>query len=116
MPTATCHCGAVRVTVPRKPRTVTDCNCSICRRYGVLWAYYKASTVRVDAKPKAKALDAYSWGRKKLRFVRCATCGCVMCWQLTTPKPGGHAGVNARNFEPEILRASRVTKLDAASW
>jgi len=34
MLTATCHCGAVRVTVPRKARTVTDCNCSICRRYG----------------------------------------------------------------------------------
>ena len=47
MLTATCHCGALRIEVPRKPRTLTSCNCSICRRYGTLWAYYKASSVRV---------------------------------------------------------------------
>ena len=50
MLTGACHCGAVRVTIPRKPRAVTDCNCSICRRYGVLWAYYKLPTVSVEAK------------------------------------------------------------------
>jgi hypothetical protein len=49
----------VRVTVPRKPLTVTDCNCSICRRYGVLWAHHKAATVRVEAAPKA--LHRYAW-------------------------------------------------------
>jgi len=35
-----CHCGAVVVNVARRPRQLTDCNCSICRRYGTLWAYY----------------------------------------------------------------------------
>ena len=114
MLTATCHCGAVRVTVPRKPRTVTDCNCSICRRYGVLWAYYKASTVRVEAKPKATR--GYSWGRKALRFVRCATCGCVMCWERVSPRPEREMGVNARNFEPEVLRTIPVVPLDGAAW
>jgi len=113
MLTATCHCGAVRVTVPRKPRTVTDCNCSICRRYGVLWAYYKASTVRVEAAPKATR--GYSWGRKVLRFVRCATCGCVMCWERVSPEPERKMGVNARNFEPKALRSVRVRRFDGAS-
>jgi hypothetical protein len=54
------------VMVPRKPRTVTDCNCSICRRYGVLWAYHKAATVRVEAAPKA--LHRYAWGPKSQHF------------------------------------------------
>jgi hypothetical protein len=112
MLTATCHCGAVRVTVPRKPRTVTDCNCSICRRYGVLWAYYDAAAVRVEAKPEA--LHRYSWGRKSQYFVRCATCGCVMCWQLISPNPD-RTGVNARNFEPEVLRTIRVVPLDGGA-
>jgi hypothetical protein len=103
----------MRVTVPRTPRTVTDCNCSICRRYGVLWAYYKASTVRVEAKPKATR--GYSWGRKALRFVRCATCGCVMCWERVSPKPEKKMGVNARNFDPAALRSVRVIPLDGAS-
>ena len=109
----TCHCGAVKVTIPRKPRTVTDCNCSICRRYGVLWAYYKASAVTVDAKPKAT--ESYSWGRKHLKFVRCKTCGCVMCWQLVKP---GHdrMGVNYRNFDLDLLQAVRITPFDGAAW
>ena len=28
MLTGVCHCGAVHITIPRKPRTVTDCPCS----------------------------------------------------------------------------------------
>ena len=28
------------------PARVNDCNCSICRRYGALWAYYKRAQVR----------------------------------------------------------------------
>ena len=64
MLTATCHCGAVRVTVARTRAPSRTANCSICRRHGVLWAYYKASTVRVEAKPKATR--GYSWGRKAL--------------------------------------------------
>jgi hypothetical protein len=110
MPTATCHCGAVRVTVPRSPPAVNNCGCSICRRYGALWAYYKASTVRIEAGPKATR--AYAWGRKTIRFVRCATCGCVMCWEWISPRQERTMGVNARNFDPEILRGVRRRHAD----
>jgi hypothetical protein len=53
MLTGTCHCGAVRIEVPRRPRMLTSCNCSICRRYGVLWAYYQAADVRTVCRPGA---------------------------------------------------------------
>jgi hypothetical protein len=112
MLTATCHCGAVRVTVPRKPRSVTDCNCSICRRYGVLWAYYKAASVRLEAKRGATEF----YPLRRLRFVRCATCGCVMCWQRLKPDPERHMGVNARNFAPAVLKSLRIQPLDGAAW
>jgi hypothetical protein len=36
---ATCHCGSIRIYVRKISRTLTSCNCSICRRYGALWAY-----------------------------------------------------------------------------
>jgi hypothetical protein len=114
MLTATCHCGAVKVTVPRKPRTVTDCNCTICRQYGVLWAYYKESTVTVEA--SAGATDEYRRGRKIQRFVRCANCGCVMYWQRLAPHPQNNMGVNARNFPPEILSKTPVRQLDGAAF
>lgn len=113
MLTATCHCGAVRVDVPRRPRSLTECNCSICRRYGTRWAYYKASEVKVIAKRGAQA--RYAWGHKSLRFVRCARCGCVTHWERIMPKAGARMGVNARNFDPLELGEVRIRLLDGAS-
>jgi len=43
---ASCHCGSVRLEVDDTPETVTDCNCSLCRRLGGLWAYYHPDQVR----------------------------------------------------------------------
>ena len=114
MLTGACHCGAVRVTIPRKPRAVTDCNCSICRRYGVLWAYYKLPAVRVEA--KRGTTESYAWGRKSLKFVRCKTCGCVVVWQPIRPREKGWMGVNYRNFALDLLNAVRIRRLDGATW
>jgi hypothetical protein len=36
MTTGTCHCGAVQVTLAEQPAWLSDCDWSICRRYGVL--------------------------------------------------------------------------------
>jgi hypothetical protein len=115
MLTASCHCGAIRIQVPRKPRTLTDCNCSICRRYGTLWAYYKATAVRIIH--ARGATSSYSWGDRMLKFVRCGTCGCVTHWEPITKRRDSRVGVNARNFEPEAIASARIRKLDGAvTW
>jgi hypothetical protein len=122
MLTGNCHCGAASVTIPRQPRSVTDCNCSICRRYGVLWAYFRADQVKLTARPKA--LHRYSCNEKSLHFVRCAGCGCVMVWQPTKPAAAKwHAkgrtirnGVNIRMFDPKVLLGAKVEFLDGAAW
>lgn len=115
MLTATCHCGAVAVEMPRKPRTLTNCNCSICRRHGALWAYYKMSDVQVHAAPQAT--EAYVWGDRSLRIVRCRGCGCVTHWQPIQASPDRRMGVNARNMAPEALGTVRIRRLDgASSW
>lgn len=115
MLTATCHCGAVRVEVSRRPSRLVDCNCSICRRYGALWAYYNADTVRVIA--KRGATESYVWGDRMLRFVRCATCGCVMCWQDIRRTASSRTGVNARNFDPEVIAGMPIRRFDGAkTW
>jgi hypothetical protein len=93
---------------------VTDCNCSICRRYGTLWAYYRADQVRVRA--ARGATRAYVWGVGMLRFVRCATCGCVSHWERVRRDGSKKVGVNARNLDPAVLTRCRVRKLDAAAW
>jgi hypothetical protein len=112
---ATCHCGAVRIEVIHEPRTLTNCNCSICRRYGALWAYYGSSEVRVDSAPGAT--DEYAWGDKTLRFIRCSACGCLTHWEPTGPGENGRMGVNARNFDPAALGPLRIRLLDGAcTW
>jgi hypothetical protein len=111
--TAACHCGAVHLEIPRKPRQLSSCNCSLCRRYGALWAYYKARDVKVCA--ARNAVTSYSWGHKAIEFVRCATCGCVTHWNPVKAKKDSRMGVNARNLEPDAYAGVRVRHLDGAS-
>ena len=110
---ASCHCGTVKVTVPSTPESLADCNCSICRRYGVLWAYYQSEKVQIDA-PEG-ATDEYVWGRKVLAFVRCRTCGCITHWKRIVPVAGSKMGVNARNFDPVVTAGIEIKPLDGAS-
>jgi hypothetical protein len=111
-PTETlCHCGAIRVVVESAPTQVTDCNCSICRRYGALWAYYSPTQVRfVPAEP---ATDIYLWGDRSTTFHRCRTCGCVTHW-AAVDKTIDWMGVNARLMAPEVLAKARIRHLDGA--
>jgi len=112
---ATCHCGSVRIAIPRRPRSLTNCNCSICRRYGTLWAYYKADSVHIDARPQK--LARYTWGDRDLWFVRCAGCGCVTHWEPVRRTAGSRMGVNMRNFAPEAIGKPTIRRLDGAdSW
>jgi hypothetical protein len=108
----TCHCGAVRISIARQPETLTNCDCSICRRLGTLWAYYSRQDVSIEAAPGATS--AYAWGRKTIQFVRCVNCGCVTHWEPIVPARGSRMGINARNFKPEQLGAARIRRLDGA--
>ena len=113
MISTTCHCGAVRISIPRVPETLTNCDCSVCRRYGTLWAYYSIDEVKVETEPGIT--ESYSWGKKSIQFVRCGSCGCVTHWEPIAITRGSRMGVNARNFEPEQLGAVRVRRLDGAA-
>ncbi len=115
MLSTTCHCGDVRIEVPESPQAVTNCNCSLCRRVGALWAYYEVGTVRVFGHPEKT--EAYVWGDKTLRTIRCRNCGCVTHWEPIEPKPSEKHGVNIRNFEPSQLGSFRIRLFDGAdTW
>lgn len=109
---ASCHCGAVRFAVETAPDEVNDCNCSICRRYGGLWAYYDPKDVRF-AEGNGPT-DTYMWNHRILAFHRCRGCGCLTHW---APADGVYPrmGVNARLMDPEVLAAARVYHSDGAS-
>ena len=108
---ATCHCGAVRFQIASAPEAVTDCNCSICRRMGVLWAYYTPDQVRLSG-----ATDIYMWDDRSIEFHRCKVCGNATHWAPVDPARN-RMGVNARLMEPAVLAAARVRHLDGAvTW
>ena len=108
---ASCHCGSVRLEVDAAPSEVTECNFSICRRYGVLWAYYPPDQVRVS--PPDPPTDVYVWGERSIEFHRCRDCGCVSHWAAADPERD-RMGVNARLMAPEVLADARVRHLDGA--
>jgi hypothetical protein len=109
-----CHCGAVKLEIQAAPEEVTDCNCSICRRYGVLWAYYAPAQVRIIA--TEGAMDCYLWRDKSIGFHRCRNCGCVTHW-AAVEQPADRMGVNARLMAPEVLGTARLRRLDGAgTW
>ena len=109
---ASCHCGAVKLEILSEPAEVTDCNCSICRRYGVLWAYYAPAHVSFIA--TEGATQSYLWGDKSIEFHRCRNCGCVTHWAAAN-RPADRMGVNARLMAPEVLAAAHLRRLDGAN-
>jgi hypothetical protein len=106
---ASCHCGAVHLEMTTPPQSVTDCSCSICRRYGVLWAYYSPRDVKIV--PADGATEFYGWGERSIEFHRCKTCGCVTHWSAAD-RGIDRMGVNARLMDPAVLRTVPVRKID----
>ena len=115
MHTGSCHCGAVRITLPSTPLTATQCNCSRCRRIGGPWVYFEFGSVVIDADPDATS--AYVCGDRTLRSIFCKTCGCVTHWEPLPPVIGSRHGVNLGNFDPQLIASVPVRKFDGAdTW
>ena len=90
---AACHCTAIRLEIEAAPSWVNDCNCTLCRRYGALWAYYEPGEVKLVQ--GEGTTDTYLWDSKMLAFHRCRACGCVTHFEALTDTPF-ICGVNAR--------------------
>lgn len=102
-----CHCGAVKITVTRPPADVTECHCTICRRYAGLWAYYPVKDVSLTG-----PTEVYIWGRKYLEYHRCSNCGCVMTWLPRGEYP--ECGVNVRMLDFDINSVKLIVEEDAS--
>jgi hypothetical protein len=76
---AACHCEAVKFEIAEPPNWVLDCNCTLCRRYGALWTYFRGpeGQAKLLKTPDPAATEAYTWQDGDLAFHRCKTCGCV---------------------------------------
>jgi hypothetical protein len=105
-----CDCGQVRWRFKGVPAHATACNCTLCRRYGVLWAYdFEAEKIEVEGETRA-----YTRGPKRTAFHFCPECGCVAYWRRVTPNEDGRRrmAVNLRLAEPDDVGAIPLKHLD----
>lgn len=94
---AACHCGAVRFELAEAPPWVLDCNCSLCRRYGTLWAYYHLpDQSKLLRTPEPNATSVYRWNERNIAFHFCKACGCLTHMEAVHREPFMIFGVNAR--------------------
>ena len=94
-----CHCGKVTWGMDGVPESATACNCTICRRYGVLWAYdYEGERIETSGET-----TAYIWGDRTVGFHFCPGCGCVAYWRAVEADKDGRLriAVNLRLAEAD---------------
>ena len=104
-----CHCGAVQWRFDRLPESATACNCTVCRRYGVLWVYdYEDEAIHVVG-----PTQSYIRG-KAIEFHFCRVCGCVTHWRSCAPEADGRrrTAVNLRLTEPEAVAQIPIDHFD----
>ena len=93
-----CHCGALRWKFRGMPADATLCNCTVCRRYGALWAYdYEGEGISVDGPSKAYLRQGGS-----ISFHFCASCGAVAWWR------GRETGTDGRRRMAVNLRLAET--------
>ncbi len=112
---ASCHCGSVQLEADQLPPSVTECNCSICRRYGAQWAYFTCQTARILTAPEHST--SYSWGDGDIAFSHCKTCGCLTHYESVEKTADSRIAINSRMMSPTDIEGIRVRRFDgASSW
>ncbi len=117
-----CLCEAAHWTMEGDPGPVTACNCSLCRRYGALWAYdYEADGEgrgdgggRIGLHGPTRAFTRRGSGTPSLEIRFCPTCACVLCWRgLQVGQDGRRRmAVNVRLAPPEAVAHLPIDHFD----
>jgi len=115
-----CHCGEIVFEVPTPPEWVGECNCSFCRRRGVLWAYYREADFQLLAGREVEG--TYLWNSKLVQHHHCTVCACSTYSRSPTFGLNGpdfsqiRIGVNARLLEGLDLASLPRKPFDGASY
>lgn len=113
MMSGTCHCGAAGWTLEGDPGPVTACNCTLCRRYGALWAYdYEGERVAVTGVTRSYRRIAKD--NPALEIIFCPSCAGVVAWRGLHPEEDGRIrmAVNVRLAPREAVAALHVDHFD----
>ena len=97
MISGTCHCGATGWNFEGDPGSITACNCTLCVRYGALWAYdYEGERIRLTGPSAVYTRAERADPALEIHF--CSRCACVLAWRGLRVEPDGRRrmAVNVR--------------------
>jgi len=108
-----CHCGKARWTLEGDPGSITICNCTLCRRYGALWAYdFQPGRITIEGE-----LKSYTRAGKEdpaLEILFCPSCAGVLAWRGMRLEDDGRrrVAVNVRLANPEQVAELSIDRFD----
>jgi hypothetical protein len=111
-----CHCGRAGWTLEGEVGQVTACNCTLCRRYGALWAY-GLEGLKADLFGKTKTYSRSGKANPALEIHFCAECGSVIGYRSLRLEADGtrKIAVNVRLAPPEAVFDNDVVHFDGLS-
>jgi hypothetical protein len=107
-----CHCGRVRFRVQADLSRVSECNCSICRKKGIL--HLTVSQGDFELLRGEDALTTYQFNTKTAKHTFCKYCG---IHSFYTPRlHPDRISVNARCLEGVDIAALQPRFFDGQNW
>ena len=109
-----CHCGAVRFRVRTDFSRVTECNCSICRRKGVI--NQRVRSEDLEFLRGKETLSIYQFGTRTAKHYFCPRCG-VFPFSNPRTAPDQYA-INIRCLDSfhELIGGLKVIPFDGRHW
>jgi len=108
-----CHCGEGTWKFRGELESATACNCTLCRRYGTLWAYGHEGE-EITFSGNTSEYTRVGKTDPALAIVFCKTCGCVLCWRGMRIDDQGkrRMAVNLRLTEPAAVASLPIDHFD----
>ena len=107
-----CHCGRVRFRVQGPLDEISDCNCSMCAKKGIL--HWIVAPERFELLSGAEDIATYTFNTGVARHTFCRHCG---IHPFYTPRSDpDKVDVNARCLDGVDLSKVRVRKFDGRNW
>jgi hypothetical protein len=108
-----CHCGRVRYEVDADLSRVISCNCSICRKHGLLLAFVPAE--RFALRSGEEALTDYQFNKRKVHHLFCRQCGIESFGKGNMPDGTPMVAINVRCLDDVDLDGLKVVPFDGKS-
>ncbi len=107
-----CHCGRVRFRVTADLTRISQCNCSICTKKGIL--HFIVPPERFELVSGKEELTTYRFNTRVARHTFCRHCG-IHPFYVPRSDPD-KIDVNVRCLDGIDLSALRITTFDGQHW